>query len=466
MRFFTRLKFSTKLNLGVAAIILLTSLPLALLLSRMAARALAGENADRGRILAESLAARAPDFLLAGDYLRLKNLADELKAAGGDIDYVFIQNSAGDVLAHTFERGFPTVLRDANAAGAEKRAVRRLLDTGEERLDDFAAPVYAGEERLGTVRLGVSRAKIQTEINRLLWAVAGVSGAALGLTVILTSLFAASLARRINTQIKTYQDQLLQAQKMESLGKLAGGVAHEINTPLSIILGYSQLLQEGAQEGGQLREDLKLIEKQAKICRKIVSDLLGFSRQREPLLIEMDLRAGIEETVKMVRHTFALRGVAIDSELGDAPVWAAGDPEKLKQVWMNLLDNALDALTASEGGGVIAVRCRADAERGRAVVSVADTGSGIAASDQSKIFDPFFSTKPTGKGTGLGLSVSFGIVQDHGGAVSAASPLPEEFLSRSMSGLPGSGRGPGCVFIVELPLCCGVDIAEASTALG
>jgi signal transduction histidine kinase len=447
MRFLTRLKFSTKLNLGVAAIIVLTSAPMAAVVSKMTAQALAEESATRGRVLAESLAARAPDALLAFDLLRLKNLADGLKAAGGDIDYVFIQNAAGDVLVHTFGKSFPKELAAANAPDKNRRAVRQLLDTGEGRIDDFAAPILAGDQHLGAVRLGMSRAKIQAEINRLLFAVAGVSGSALGLSVLLTAVFAGYLTRRVNIQIKDYQDQLIQAQKMESLGKLAGGVAHEINTPLSIILGYSQLLQEDAPEGGQLREDLRLIEKQAKICRKIVSDLLGFSRQRDNRAVEMDLGRGIAETVDMVRHTFYLEDVSIEAEVEPDMPRVKGDPEKLKQVWMNLLDNALDAM---RGGGVIAVRCRLDESRTKAVVSVADTGSGIAAADLGKVFDPFFSTKPVGRGTGLGLSVSFGIVKDHGGLVRAESPLPEQYLTSSMREL--AAHGPGCAFIVELPL--------------
>jgi two-component system, NtrC family, sensor kinase len=140
---------------------------------------------------------------------------------------------------------------------------------------------------------------------------------------------------------------------MESIGKLAGGVAHEINTPLGIILGYAQLLKEDAPPDSQLAEDLAIIEKQTKVCRKIVADLLGFSRQGQTDKREMCFNNSVMESVSLVRHSFELDRVHIVTRLDDSFPIIYGDPEKLKQVWINLLNNAKDAMP--ESGGVIVV---------------------------------------------------------------------------------------------------------------
>ncbi len=248
------------------------------------------------------------------------------------------------------------------------------------------------------------------------------------------------------TQLKSYQDQLIQAQKIDSLGKLAGGVAHEINTPLGIILGYAQLLREDVEPGSSIHTDLGIIEKQTKVCRKIVADLLGFSRQAASAKMEMCFNNSILEAITLVRHTFELDHVQILTRLDEHHPIIYADPEKLKQVWINLLNNARDAMP---GGGAIRVASRLERDRGMVSVTFTDTGEGIPQENLPRIFDPFFSTKGVGEGTGLGLSVSFGIIKDHGGSIFARSPAPE-------GAWQGEDRmeyaGPGSQFLIELPL--------------
>ncbi|WP_319543088.1 ATP-binding protein [uncultured Pseudodesulfovibrio sp.] len=248
------------------------------------------------------------------------------------------------------------------------------------------------------------------------------------------------------SDIKGYENQLIQAQKMESLGLLAGGVAHEINTPLGIILGYSQLLQEDVDEGSQIHDDLVIIEKQAKVCKKIVADLLGFSRQTDSAKREMCFNNSVLEAVSLVRHTFKLDKVDIITQMDDRYPVIYGDPEKLKQVWINLLTNARDSMGGN--GGTILIRTKLDTPAGIVSVWVADCGVGIPKDKLKNIFDPFYSTKAVGQGTGLGLSVSFGIIEDHDGEIMATSPLPEDF------GFPYTvdACGPGTVFEINLPL--------------
>jgi signal transduction histidine kinase len=183
------------------------------------------------------------------------------------------------------------------------------------------------------------------------------------------------------------------------------------------------------------------------VCKKIVADLLGFSRQTQSAKREMCFNNSVMEAVSLVRHTLELDKVEIVTQLDDRYPIIYGDPEKLKQVWINLLTNARDAMVGQ--GGTILIRTRLDTPGGIVSLWVADSGSGIAEDALKNIFDPFYSTKAVDKGTGLGLSVSFGIIEDHGGDIRAESPVPEDF------GFPSSkmgAEGGGTVFEVNLPL--------------
>jgi two-component system NtrC family sensor kinase len=254
------------------------------------------------------------------------------------------------------------------------------------------------------------------------------------------------LTARDITMLKKFQEQLIQSQKMEGLGRLAGGVAHEINTPLGIILGYSQLMMDDIEDE-EILEGMRIIEKQTKVCRKIVADLLSFSRNSRPVDATVDINKSIQQVIRLVEHACFMNRIKIGADLDDTIPPLAGDQERLEQVWLNLLNNAADII---EQDGMIFVRSRMFIEEGRLVVSVADTGKGISREHMDKIFDPFFTTKQVGKGTGLGLSVSFGIIKDHGGDISFSSPVPEQFFPEGF--VPEVQMGPGTVFIVELPL--------------
>jgi len=244
------------------------------------------------------------------------------------------------------------------------------------------------------------------------------------------------------TEFKKIQEQLTQAQKMETVGQLTAGIAHEINTPLGIIMGYAQLLLEDSESGNQIHDDLTMIVKQTKICRKIVSDLLGFSRHTESTVGLLDMNRSIKEVISVVEHTFSLDNVEIVVDLDPDLPQVMGDQEKLKQVFINLLYNAHDAIGTQ---GTVGIKTHFDAEKKQAIVYVADTGRGIPADQIDRIFDPFFTTKPVGRGTGLGLSVTFGIVKDHGGSIEVESPSPEiKIGKRSII--------RGTLFIIHLPV--------------
>ncbi len=225
------------------------------------------------------------------------------------------------------------------------------------------------------------------------------------------------------TNMKQVMESLIQSEKMASVGQLAAGVAHEINTPLGIILGYTQLLEEDCQSNRDAYESLKIVEKQTKICKRIVADLLKFSRHTpDSDTVEVDLNECINEVLAVMEHTLNMDHVYVNKNLEQDLPTVHGNREKLRQVIMNLIKNAHHAI---EQEGIIGIWTEYNRENQEVRIVIGDTGTGIPPEIQKKIFDPFFTTKGVEKGTGLGLSVSFGIIKDHGGFIEAQSP-PEE----------------------------------------
>jgi two-component system, NtrC family, sensor kinase len=221
------------------------------------------------------------------------------------------------------------------------------------------------------------------------------------------------------TELKRVQEQLAQAQKMESIGQLVAGIAHEINTPIGIVLGYAQLLFEEVKPESQAYNDLKIIEKQTKICKKIVADLLRFSRRTESTMSPLNINHTIEDVLSVVEHTYGLDRVSIVRRLNPDLPAIVGDKEKLKQAIINLVNNAFDAIGEE---GIITISSLYDSLLDEVVINILDTGHGIQPGKIDRIFDPFYTTKPVGKGTGLGLAVTFGIIQEHNGKIEVESP--------------------------------------------
>ena len=238
------------------------------------------------------------------------------------------------------------------------------------------------------------------------------------------------------THRKQMLRQLLRADRLASLGQLSAGVAHEINNPLGLILGYTQLLIRNASARSERIEDLKTIEKQTRNCKKIVEDLLNFARRTGAAKARVNLQESMDAVIGVIRKQLELDNIDIQTHYDQNLSDLVGDAEKLKQVFMNLLINARQAIHKN---GRIQVTIRHDVSGNQVLVCVADDGPGIPEANQEKIFDPFFTTKPTGQGTGLGLSVSYGIIEDHGGEIEVASGRQggTEFRIR----LPLSGKG-------------------------
>jgi two-component system NtrC family sensor kinase len=231
------------------------------------------------------------------------------------------------------------------------------------------------------------------------------------------------------------QAQLVQSEKLASLGKLAASIAHEINNPLSGILTSTKLALRILDEGpvddrarAAFGRNLTLVARETQRCSAIVRNMLDFARQREPVLKAMDVNACVDEALSLVRNQVKIQGIALDRHLAEVPAVAA-DFGQIRQVFLNVLLNACEAMP---GGGALTVCSRFTPADGMVEVEVADTGPGIPADVLPKIFDPFFTTKE--KGTGLGLSVVYGVVERLLGKV----------VIRSVA-------GRGTAFVIRLP---------------
>lgn len=233
-------------------------------------------------------------------------------------------------------------------------------------------------------------------------------------------------------QQRLMRAQIAQADKLASIGELSSGIAHEINNPLGIILGFTQLMMRNRKTDADLCADLKTIQKHTRHCKTIVEDLLNFARTSKPKKELCNVHDIINEVIHFIQQHTNTEKVRIET-LFDADIEALLlDEKKIKQVFINLIMNARYAVDAR---GTITVKTRKDPILNDVLIQVIDNGSGIEKKDIERIFDPFFSTKPTGEGTGLGLSVSYGIIKNHGGNVEVESE-----------------PGKGTTFMVKLPM--------------
>ena len=210
------------------------------------------------------------------------------------------------------------------------------------------------------------------------------------------------------------QEQLLQSEKMSAVGQLIAGVAHELNNPLTAILGYAQLL-EGAGLDHRSADYVKKLFKQAQRTHRVVQNLLSFSRQRKPQKQDVDLKRVLEETLALREYDLKVSNITLERDIPEDMPTVVGDPHQLEQVFLNIINNALDAMLESNSSGALKVR----GFRRNSFVCVEFDDSGPGIKDPTRIFDPFYTTKTIGKGTGLGLSICYGIIKEHGGEIVA-----------------------------------------------
>ncbi len=252
---------------------------------------------------------------------------------------------------------------------------------------------------------------------------------------------------KMDTEKEQLSQQLIGASRLAELGEMSTGFAHEINNPLQIIKSEQSLMEMNMselKEAGQLKKSASLdeiedsmeqIKLQVSRCSKITQQILKFGRQSEPERLDVDLRDFIPEVTDMVAKKASVHGISVKQNVAEDTPSVYGDTSQLQQVLLNLFNNAMDATIDQHGtsGGELSIEA-GPKENGNVEIKVTDNGSGISPENLSKIFSPFFTTKPVGKGTGLGLSVCYGIIDKMGGTMTATSE-----------------KGVGTTFIINLP---------------
>jgi len=225
------------------------------------------------------------------------------------------------------------------------------------------------------------------------------------------------IARDI-TENKKLENQLINTEKMASMGTLAAGVAHELNNPLGVVLGFTDLLLEKFDQDSQDYQDLKTIERHSLHCKQVVENLLSFARQGEGASEYCDIYEAIHEIIGVVKHSLDMNNIELRLNLVPGLPKVKGDARQMQQVFLNLVNNAAAAM---KEGGVLEIETSLEGGQDRVRVVVRDHGHGIKEEHMENIFDPFFTTKGEGEGTGLGLFVSHGIVTKYEGTITCDS---------------------------------------------
>jgi signal transduction histidine kinase len=292
-------------------------------------------------------------------------------------------------------------------------------------------PLLVRDELIGILILGVrlSEASYSRDEQLTLTTLANQTAVA-----IQNARLYSDLERSLET-LQQMQDQLVQSEKLSAIGEMIAGVAHEINNPLTAVIGYSQLLQmQSMDQDAQIHDDLGQILEAGMRMKRIVANLLDFSRQHQPQKEYVDINQIISTSLALRMNELTNNNIEVEADLVTDLPWTMADRHQLQQVFVNIINNAQQAMAEQGGAGRLTVSTEQQTNNA-ILISFQDTGPGMPEETMNRIFDPFFTTKEVGKGTGLGLSVSYGIVHEHDGRIWAESE-----------------DGHGATFLIQLPI--------------
>ena len=290
-----------------------------------------------------------------------------------------------------------------------------------QQVDNFDLPLVRGDGASGQFSVNLSP-------------ISGEDGRVSNIVVVMTDVTDSAILR----------SKLMHAEKMAAVGQLVSGVAHEVNNPLTAILGFTDLLMENPELPESARRDLRVILQEAQRTKQIVQNLLSFARQMPPQRQLVQLNSILQRTVHLRSYDFISHGIQVVERLDESLPAVVGDSHQLQQVFLNILNNAYDAVRETARAARIEIR----SARASSFVEISFRDNGMGIADPERIFDPFFTTKDVGKGTGLGLSICYGIVREHGGEIVCHNNLDSE----------------GATFVVRLPVA--VETASFGAVAG
>jgi C4-dicarboxylate-specific signal transduction histidine kinase len=325
-----------------------------------------------------------------------------------------------------------------STAGLPLPPIAREVQKREGIVSAYIVPLWSKDKIVGGLGVGSRTAReMSTADISLLIAVGSQVASAVERSLLYEE------TRQAYDHLQRTQEQLLHSEKLAAVGQLISGVAHELNNPLTAILGYSQLLTSSGQVGPLAIGYTEKIYKQAQRTHRIVQNLLSFARQHKPERMPVRVNTILEDTLALRDYDLRMGKIRVHLDLLQHLPEISADAHQLQQVFLNLINNALDAILENGEDGDLWVRT--DAEEHVVFIEFTDSGPGVK--DASRVFDPFYTTKPVGKGTGLGLSICYGIVTEHGGTIQ---------VKNQPTG--------GATFRVELPSCKGSRAKEEKLA--
>lgn len=355
----------------------------------------------------------------------LDSLMGVVVAADLEGNILFVNRSAQRVLGYDAHELVGEKLKILSDAGELKRINRKLEENqGQARMVNTYVRTKDGE-------------KIPVRVNSSYVYREGAPVATVGIFT--------DLRERIKMEDQVVQArmQVVQSDKLAGLGRMAAGIAHELNNPLTGIMVYADLLKESLPPDDPAQEDLACILEDAERCQYIVKDMLEYSRQQEVKVENADLNHLVDDAFHLIRDNALFMHIKVQRQYHRDPLEVQVDVKLIRQVFINLFMNAVDAM---EGRGILRVNTGLD-EQGWRFVEVGDSGPGIAKENLDKVFDPFFTTKEVGKGTGLGLSVVYGVIDRHGGNITVKETGPQ-----------------GTTFLVRLPPQAPAELADMAKA--
>jgi len=296
---------------------------------------------------------------------------------------------------------------------------------------ELFVPLLVREELIGILILGPKLSEVSYAQDEQLALITLANQTAVAIQ---NAWLYSDLERSLET-LQEMQDRLIQSEKLSAIGEMIAGVAHEINNPLTAVIGYSQLLQmQSMDQDAQIHEDLGQILEAGMRMKRIVANLLDFSRQHQPQKEYVDINQVISTSLALRMNELTNNNIEVQADLISDLPWTLADRHQLQQVFVNIINNAQQAIVEEGGAGVLAVSTQRQ-RNNTILIRFQDSGPGIPEEIMNRIFDPFFTTKEVGKGTGLGLSVSYGIVNEHQGRIWAESE-----------------DGQGATFLIDLPI--------------
>lgn len=341
------------------------------------------------------------------------------------------------IVGWAIDRGESVLVADAGTDPRHYRPIDQLTGLSTESV--ICVPLLSKERAIGAIEvLNPRRGHFGPHDLQLLEALSPQAAIAIENATLFESI------KEQMAELERAQDQLLQAEKLSAIGRLVAGVAHELNNPLTAIVGYSQLLLETCSDP-EICEDLERINGEAQRSAHIVQNLLAFARQQKMERRALELGDILEKTIDLLAYQLQVDNITLVPEIAPHKTTVLGDSYQLQQVFLNLITNAHQAMRKAHGRGTLIIRSEL-AGPDTVRVSVIDDGPGVPREIAHRIFDPFFTTKDVGEGTGLGLSICLGILQEHNGRIR----LDER-------------AQPGATFVVELPLYHDTDKSEQAS---